>query len=126
MINEPGLTLAYIGDAVYELRIREYLISRGTTNVNSLHNSAIKYTSALAQSKIIEALFDTLSEEEMDYFKKGRNATTSHKPKSASLKEYRLSTGFESLIGYLYLKKSIERLDEIINFSIEYINKENC
>ena len=116
MIQESGLTLAYIGDAVYELKVREYLLSSGITKVNNLHQEAItKYTSAQAQSKIINYLMDKLSEEEIEYFKRGRNTGGTHHPKNSSLKEYRLATGFESLIGALYLEKNYERLDEIIN-----------
>ncbi len=125
MIQESGLTLAYIGDAVYELKVREYLLSSGITKVNNLHHEAItKYTSAQAQSKIINYLMDKLSEEEVEYFKRGRNTGGTHHPKNSSLKEYRLATGFESLIGALYLEKNYERLDEIINLSIVLSNAE--
>ncbi len=125
MIQESGLTLAYIGDAVYELKVREYLLSSGITKVNNLHQEAItKYTSAQAQSKIINYLMDKLSEEEIEYFKRGRNTGGTHHPKNSSLKEYRLATGFESLIGALYLEKNYERLDEIINLSIVFSNAE--
>lgn len=125
MIQESGLTLAYIGDAVYELKVREYLLSSGITKVNNLHQEAItKYTSAQAQSKIINFLMDKLSEEEIEYFKRGRNTGGTHHPKNSSLKEYRLATGFESLIGALYLEKNYERLDEIINLSIVFSNAE--
>ncbi len=125
MIQESGLTLAYIGDAVYELKVREYLLSTGITKVNNLHQEAItKYTSAQAQSKIINYLMDKLSEEEIEYFKRGRNTGGTHHPKNSSLKEYRLATGFESLIGALYLEKNYERLDEIINLSIVFSNAE--
>ena len=125
MIQESGLTLAYIGDAVYELKVREYLLSSGITKVNNLHQEAItKYTSAQAQSKIINYLMDKLSEEEIEYFKRGRNTGGTHHPKNSSLKEYRLATGFESLIGALYLEKNYDRLDEIINLSIVFSNAE--
>ena len=125
MIQESGLTLAYIGDAVYELKVREYLLSSGITKVNNLHQEAItKYTSAQAQSKIINYLMYKLSEEEIEYFKRGRNTGGTHHPKNSSLKEYRLATGFESLIGALYLEKNYERLDEIINLSIVFSNAE--
>ncbi len=123
MINEPGLTLAYIGDAVYELKIREYLINEGITSVNSLHQNAINFTSAISQSRVIDHIFDILTEEEVEYYKRGRNATISHKPKSATLKDYIKATGFESLIGYLYLNKNIERLNEIIDISINFLKK---
>ena len=125
MIQESGLTLAYIGDAVYELKIREYLLSLGITKVNNLHNEAItRYTSAQAQSKIMNYLLDKISDEEMDYYKRGRNSGGTHHPKNSSLKEYRLATGFESLIGALYLEKNYKRLDEIISLSIIFSNEE--
>lgn len=125
MINEPGLTLAYIGDAVYELKIREYLINEGITSVNNLHKSAINFTSAIAQSRVVDHIFDILNEEEVEYYKRGRNATIPHKPRSASLKDYIKATGFEALIGYLYLNKNTERLDEIIQISINFLKSEN-
>lgn len=125
MIQESGLTLAYIGDAVYELKIREHLLSAGITKVANLHKEAItKYTSAQAQSKIINYLMDKLTEEEIEYFKRGRNTGGTHHPKNSSLKDYRLATGFESLIGALYLEKNEKRLSEIIELSINFSNQE--
>lgn len=126
MIQENGQSLAYIGDAIYELRVREYLLSKGYGLVKKLHNEAIKYTNALSQSKIIDHLMDKLTEEEIDYYKRGRNASSTHKPKNASLNDYRKATGFESLIGYLYLIKNFDRMDELINLSIDFINSENA
>ena len=125
MTNENGLTLAYLGDAIYELRIREYLIKSGIKKVDNLHKTAIKYTSAEAQSKIIDSLLDKLNEDEIEYYKRGRNSGGTHKPKNSSLKTYRNATGLESLIGALYLENNIKRLDEIIEFCIDFINMEN-
>ena len=124
MILESGLSLAYIGDAVYELEIRKYLLSLGITKVKELHNEAIKFTSAHAQANIMAHLMDKLSEEEIEYYKRGRNSGGTHKPKNFSLKEYREATGFESLIGALFLEKNEERLKEIIDLSISFA-KEN-
>ena len=124
MILESGLSLAYIGDAVYELEIRKYLLSLGITKVKELHNEAIKFTSAHAQALIISHLMDKLSEEEIEYYKRGRNSGGTHKPKNFSLKEYREATGFESLIGAIFLEKNEERLKEIIDLSISFA-KEN-
>ena len=123
MILENGLTMAYIGDAIYELKIREYLISCGYGQVNNLHNKAITYTNANSQSLIIDSILESLTEEELSIYKRGRNASANHKPKNASLNAYRKSTGFEALIGYLYLIKNEKRLQEIIDYSIDFINK---
>lgn len=122
MILENGLVLAYIGDAIYELKIREYLINRYSTSVNNLHKDAISYTSSKAQSYIIDNLYDSFLEEEIEIYKRGRNSGGTHKPKNSTLFEYRKATGFESLIGYLYLKKDYDRLDEIMKLSIDFIN----
>ena len=125
MIQENGLTLAYIGDAIYELKIREYLLTQNYTKVNDLHKHAIKYTSAISQAQIIDYLMQSLTEEEIEYYKRGRNTGGTHKPKNASLNDYRKATGFEALIGYLYLIKNLDRMDELIDKSINYINSKN-
>lgn len=122
MILENGLTLAYIGDAIYELKIREYLINNNYSKVNDLHKHAIEYTSAISQALILDYIYDSLTTEEIEIYKRGRNTGGTHKPKNASLNEYRKATGFEALIGYLYLKKIYDRMDEIINISIDFIN----
>ncbi len=115
MILYNGLTLAYIGDALYELKIREYLLGKGITKVNDLHNEAIKYTQAKAQAEIISELINSdLSEEEISVFKRGRNQNATHKPKNADVQTYNMATGFESLIGYLYLSRDFDRVDELI------------
>lgn len=122
MSLESGLTLAYIGDAVYELKIREYLLSSGKEIVKEMHNEAIIYTQAVNQAKIAEALIPKLSEDELEYYKRGRNTGGTHRPKNATLHDYREATGLEALIGSLYLEKKNQRLDEIIAFSIDFIN----
>ena len=126
MIQENGLTLAYIGDAVFELKIRSYLLSIGEQKVNDMHKQAIKYTSALSQSAIINHIINDLNDEEIEIYKRGRNSGGTHKPKNASLNDYRKATGFEALIGYLYLIKNNERIDEIVSKSIDFINQKNC
>lgn len=125
MIQENGLTLAYIGDALFELKIREYLLTQNYTKVNDLHKHAINYTSAISQAQIIDYLMPSLSEEEIEYYKRGRNTGGTHKPKNASLNDYRKATGFEALIGYLYLIKNLDRMEELINLSINFINSKN-
>ncbi|MCR5350062.1 MAG: ribonuclease III [Acholeplasmatales bacterium] len=116
-----GLSLAYIGDSVYEVYIRKYVLSKGVTKVNNLHKKVVNYTSGLAQSNIIHYLMENnmLSEEEIQIFKRGRNSHINTSRKNLDLQDYLDATGFESLIGYLYLNNNIERLEEIIKISIK-------
>lgn len=109
-----SLVLAYLGDAVYELYVREYLISTGLCKVKDLQNHATLYVSAKAQAKILDDLISrgVLSEEEVDIVKRGRNAH-SHQNKSTDILTYKHATGFEVLIGHLYINNK-ERLDEIM------------
>jgi len=113
------LTWAYVGDAVYELYIRDYLTQTTNLKPNKLHKEAIKYVKAEAQAKILEKLQDVLSEEEKEIVRRGRNAQNHHLPKNANLRDYTYATAFEALIGYLYLSKQEERLDEILKIIIE-------
>jgi len=113
------LTWAYVGDAVYELYIRDYLTQITNLKPNKLHKEAIKYVKAEAQAKILEKLQDVLSEEEKEIVRRGRNAQNHHLPKNANLRDYTYATAFEALIGYLYLSKQEERLDEILKIIIE-------
>lgn len=107
------LQLAYIGDAVYELLIRTYFLSRDIS-VNKLHRMTTKYVKAKAQSDIVNAIRGTLTEREINVVKKGRNAKSHTSPKNADLIDYKYATGFEALMGYLYLKKEYNRIDEIL------------
>lgn len=111
------ITLAYIGDSVYEVYIREYLISKGIVYVVDLQKEAIKYVSAKSQAKILDYLVNNnyLSEEEVSIVKRGRNYKRDSHPKNTDIITYKKSTGFECLVGYLYLSKNINRLDEIMN-----------
>jgi ribonuclease-3 family protein len=110
-----GLTLAYIGDAVWEVIVRDYLLDKGFTKVDNLHKEAIKFTSAVNQAKCFETIKPVLTEKELLIFKKGRNAKTDRKAKNASLADYQKATGFESLIGYLHLQKNNKRLEELFH-----------
>lgn len=112
------LTLAYIGDAIYELVIRTILVEKGNTQVNKLHQRASKLVKASAQSAIIEKLKLYLTEEEMGVFKRGRNAKSFTMAKNASMSDYRRATGFEALIGYLYLTEQWDRMLELIKIGI--------
>lgn len=121
-----GLALAYIGDAMYELAIREYLLDVGQTRPNQLHQYATQYVSAKAQAKIMDYFSEeeVLTEEEEGYYKRGRNSKINTKAKNTDIQTYLQSTGFEALIGYLYLTKQEERLNEIIKSCIQFINKQ--
>lgn len=113
MIQLSGTTLAYIGDSIYEVKVREYLIKKGLTKVDELHKNAIKYTSATGQSSAYDLIEETLTEGEISVFKRGRNCESTRKPRNTSLAVYKKATGFEALIGYLYLSKEFERLDKL-------------
>jgi len=115
MIQYNGLTLAYLGDAIYEVYIREFLLVEGYTKVDKLHKKAITYTSAKGQKKALDKIFDLLTEKEINVFKRGRNASTDRKPRNTDLATYKQATGFEALIGFLYLNNELERLEELIN-----------
>lgn len=104
------LTLAYIGDAIYDLVIRTIVVERGNTSANKLHRKAVSYVNARVQAKMIEALMDELTEEEQGIYRRGRNAKSFTTAKNASVIEYRKATGFEALCGYLYLTGRQERM----------------
>lgn len=118
-----GLALAYVGDAIYELRIREYLIRQGQTKPNILHTQATTYVSAKAQAFLINQLVesDKLTEDEMDFFKRGRNAKSYSKAKNTDAQTYSFSTGFEAIMGYLHLTEQSERLNELVDWCIRTI-----
>lgn len=118
-----SLTLAYLGDAVYELHIRQFLINDGNVKPHQLHERAVKFVSAVAQASIVNYLIEAnvLTEEEQAVVRRGRNAKSISIPKNVTVQAYRYSTGFEALIGYLYLKDRQSRLNEIINKSIQFI-----
>lgn len=118
-----GLTLAYIGDSCYELKIREALIKKGFTKVNDLHKHAILYTSGEKQASIINYLIenDLVTEKEIEIFKKGRNCHTNQNRKNISIQTYQKATGFEAIIGYWHLEKNFERIDELVKLAIDFI-----
>ena len=118
-----GLTLAYLGDAYYEFCIRKYLVDKKITHVNQLHKEAIKYTSGVAQAKIVEAMIEQhiLSALEIETFKRGRNSSGPGR-KNIDAKTYHLATGFEALIGECYLN-NLARVHELIELAITYIEK---
>lgn len=119
VMNLQPLVLAYIGDAVYEAYIRTMLVVSKKTNVNMLHKMSVNYVKAKAQSDIVRRLMDKLNPDEQDVVRRGRNAKSVTVPKHAEITDYRYSTGFEALIGYLYLINQTDRLMEILRLSVE-------
>ena len=122
------ISLAYLGDSVYEVYVREHLIKKGIALVEDLQREAIKYVSAKSQSKIVRWLTDNnyLSNDELDIIKRGRNYKRGSHPKNTDIITYKNSTGFEALIGYLYLDNKIDRLYEIIKYILEEYDEKNC
>ncbi len=115
----PPIALAYIGDAVYEVAVRQYLLSKANMRPNHLHRSATKLVSAKAQSRILTSIEAALTEEELDVVRQGRNAKSGSVPKNADVLEYRHATAFECLIGYLYSSSQHHRMIELIGLGIE-------
>lgn len=113
-----GTTLAYIGDAVYEVLVRETLIRSGIAKVENLHDQAIQFTCAEGQSKAYEIVLEHLTDKEMSILKRGRNAKSDRKARNASLQDYKRATGFEALVGYLHLTGDYKRLDELFKLVI--------
>ena len=121
------ITLAYMGDAVYEVYIRKALIEKNIALVDDLQKVAVNYVSAKSQSKILNLLIDNgvLTLEEMDIVKRGRNYKRASHHKNTDILTYKNSTGFEALIGYLYLNNNKERLDNIMKIVLEESYEKN-
>ncbi|TBL69169.1 Mini-ribonuclease 3 [Paenibacillus thalictri] len=113
------LVLAYIGDAFYEMFIRQFVVSQPNQRPNHLHRQSTRYVSAKAQSKALTRLLPLLTEDERYMVKRGRNAKSGTSAKNADILEYRHSTAFECLVGYLYYTKQLERLHELLMITIE-------
>ena len=107
------LNLAFIGDCVYEMLVRETLVADANRPVNDLHRESVKFVSAKAQTAAFERIKDILTEDEMTVYKRGRNAKVGHSPKSATEGEYHCATGVEALFGYLYLTEQLDRIKEL-------------
>ena len=112
------LTLAYIGDAIYDLIIRSVVVERGNRAANDLHKRTTRYVKAEAQAKMIMALTEELTEEEEAVYKRGRNAKSYTSAKNATIGDYRKATGFEALMGFLYLTEQTERMLYLIQRGI--------
>lgn len=119
------LTLAYIGDAVYELVIRAIFVNQGNMQVRKLHQKVTACVSAKAQAQMAEAVLPFLSEEEAGVYRRGRNAKPYTKAKNATMTQYLEATGFEALIGYLYLQQRFGRMNELIAKGLDKVRKSN-
>ena len=120
-----GIALAFEGDAVYSMYIRRHLIFQGLTKPNQLHREATKYVSAKAQANLISLMLEEgiLTEKEEDIYKRGRNANSHTKAKNTDIVTYRMSTGFEAVMGYLHMTEAIERLEELIDWCIQRVEE---
>jgi ribonuclease-3 family protein len=113
-----SLVLAYLGDSIYEVYIRKYLINKGICKVKELQSESIKYVSAKSQTSFLKEMIDNnfFDEKELSIIITARNHKNNHKPKNCDIITYKYATGFEALIGYLYLENKINRIEEIIDF----------
>jgi len=121
-----GSMLAFVGDAYYDLKIREMLIRRGINKSKKFHQLAVFYVSAKAQSRILQQLIDEayLTGEELDIVRRGRNVNSGSVPKNTDVMIYRQSTAFEAMIGFLYLTERFDRLDTVVSYCIEIRRKD--
>ncbi len=113
------LTLAFIGDCVYDLVIRSMLVGEGNMQVNKLHKQKADIVKAPAQAEFVEAIMDELTEDELSVYMRGRNAHTATKAKNASFTDYHKATGFEAMLGYLYLTHEQDRILQLIKLGLE-------
>ena len=113
------LVLAYIGDGIYELMVRTVLVGQGNRQASTLHKKASSYVKASTQAAMILAVQEELTEEEHQVYKRGRNAKTVTMAKHASMHDYRHATGFEALMGYLYLTNQSKRMIDLIKMGME-------
>lgn len=117
------LTLAYIGDAVYDLVIRTMVVERANRPARELHRLTVKYVSAQAQSRIAQFLAEELTQEEREVWRRGRNAKPATKAKNATAEDYLKATGLEALLGYLYLTDNMGRLLELVKKGVDFLEK---
>ena len=113
------LTLAYIGDGIFDVIIRSIVVGRGNTPVNQLHHKTSHVVKAHSQAIMAEALMDVLTDTEKDIYRRGRNAKSHTMAKNATVTDYRSATGFEALMGYLYLTDQMERMMEVVSIGLE-------
>lgn len=122
MTSYSPLAMAYIGDGVYELIIRTVILTKHNATLDKMHKMASQYVKAVTQSEIINLIKEDLSEQEQSIYKRGRNAKSASMAKNATMAEYRSATGFEALIGYLYLTKQLDRAIEIVKLGTDRLN----
>lgn len=115
-----ALALAFMGDAVYEMHVRSKILAKTNAPADILHKMAVKYVKAAAQCEAYDRIENLLTDEEIAVFKRGRNAKTNTKAKNAALSEYKKATGFETLLGYLYLEGKTERLNTLLSACGEF------
>lgn len=120
-VSYSPLVLAYLGDCVYEMLLRTVIVCHGNTSVNRLNQKTSYYAKATTQSEIMKYIMNELTEEEIRIFKRGRNAKSVTVAKHASMIDYRIATGFEALIGYLYLKGNYNRLVTLVQSGIRHL-----
>ena len=113
------LVLAFLGDAVYELIIRSMLVNKANKPVNKLNKESSSLANAKTQARFAQILSEHLSEEELRIYKRGRNTTSHSVPKNASISDYRQATGFEALLGYLYLQDKLDRIMELVDICLK-------
>ena len=118
------LTLAYIGDGIYDLIIRSIVVNRGNKQVNKLHKETSSLVQASAQSLMMRTMQEHLTEEETAVYKRGRNAKSISPAKNQSITDYRRATGFEALLGYLYLKKEWKRVLDLVKIGLDSLKAE--
>ncbi|MDR3119979.1 MAG: ribonuclease III [Clostridiales bacterium] len=119
----PPLVLAYVGDAVYEVFVRTRLALGGDATVHKLHVAATRYARSASQAGVVHSLRGILTERESDIVRRGRNAHSGYVPKNANVAEYRYATGFEALLGYLYLSGQLPRLLEILARAADQVER---
>lgn len=117
------LTLAYIGDGIFDLVIRSIVVGRGNTKANELHRKTSRIVKARTQAEMIEKLLPQLTEEEADIYRRGRNAKSPTMAKNATMADYRKATGFEALMGYLYLSDQFERILFLVKEGLNAIHE---
>ena len=119
LLSLSTLGLAHLGDGVFEVMVRSWLILHGRAKVKELHRATVQYVSAPAQARRLEKILPLLSEEEHDVFRRGRNTAPHSVPKAASRGEYQAATGLEALFGWLYLQGRTDRLNELFEIMME-------
>lgn len=122
IVNYSPLTLAYIGDAIYEIVVRTILVDQANRQVNKIHRAASELVKAHTQAELVFLIMDELTEEERTIYKRGRNAKAVTRAKNASMSDYRTATGFEALMGWLYLTKQSDRMLFLIKEGLKQFN----